>query len=89
MPILNPFLYGRPVPPERHIGRQAAIHTLFSRLHNGESTAIVGEPHIGKSSLLRYVTDTEVRTHWLGEAVAKYVFTEIDCSHAAARLYPG
>ena len=79
MPILNPFLYGNPVPPARHVGRQAAVQTLFSRLHNGESTAVVGEPHIGKSSLLRYVADEGVRVQWLGETASKYVFTEIDC----------
>jgi ABC-type phosphate/phosphonate transport system ATPase subunit len=61
MPLLNPFLYGKPVPPARFVGRRDAVRTLFSRLYNGESTAIVGEPHIGKSSLLRYVMDDDVR----------------------------
>ena len=45
MTILNPFLYGKPVPPTQHIGRRTEIRTLFSRLANGESTAIVGEPN--------------------------------------------
>ena len=44
MPLLNPFLYGKPVPPPRFVGRREAVRTLFSRLNNGESTAIVGEP---------------------------------------------
>jgi len=60
-PQLNPFLYGTPVPPSRHIGRRDAVRTLLSRLYNGESTAIVGEPHIGKSSLLRCIADEAVR----------------------------
>jgi Novel STAND NTPase 2 len=79
MPLLNPFLYGKPVPPARFVGRRDAVRTLFSRLYNGESTAIVGEPHIGKSSLLRYATDDEVRSQWLEEAAPNYFFTDIDC----------
>ena len=66
MPVLNPFLYGKPVPATRFVGRQEAVRTVFSRLFNGESTAIVGEPHIGKSSLLYYVADAGVRAEWLG-----------------------
>jgi hypothetical protein len=77
MPPLNPFLYGKPVPPVRHVGRQDKVRTLFSRLYNGESTAIVGEPHIGKSSMLRYMADEGVRAQWLSEAEAKYLFTEV------------
>ena len=79
MPLLNPFLYGKPVPPARFVGRRDAVRTLFSRLYNGESTAIVGEPHIGKSSLLRYAADDEVRAQWLDKAVPNYFFTDIDC----------
>jgi ABC-type phosphate/phosphonate transport system ATPase subunit len=79
MPALNPFLYGKPVPPGRFVGRRDAVRTLFSRLNNGESTAIVGEPHIGKSSLLRYVVYDDVRAQWLSKAASNYFFTEIDC----------
>jgi AAA ATPase domain len=79
MPLLNPFLYGKPVPPARFVGRRDAVRTLFSRLYNGESTAIVGEPHIGKSSLLRYVMDDDVRAQWLDNVAPNHFFTEIDC----------
>ena len=76
---LNPFLYGKPVPPSRFIGRQDAIRTVFSRLKNGESTAIVGEPHIGKSSLLNYVADKKRRFEWLGEEAVRLFVTVTDC----------
>src|SRR5437016_2273417 len=76
---LNPFLYGNPVPPSRFVGRQNAVRTLYGRLRNGESTAIVGEPRIGKSSLLRYIADESVRTQWLAEAATQQFITEIDC----------
>src|SRR5512135_1795414 len=85
MPLtLNPFLYGRPVPPTRFVGRADAARTIFSRLNNGESTAVVGEPHIGKSSLLAYVTDEGVRKEWLGDATGRHVFNQMDC-----HLMPG
>jgi Cdc6-like AAA superfamily ATPase len=86
MPPLNPVLYGKPVPPVRHVGRQDKVRTLFSRLYNGESTTIVGEPHIGKSSMLRYMADEGVRAQGLSEAEAKYLFAEIDC-HMLPRDY--
>ncbi|MBI5029164.1 MAG: orc1/cdc6 family replication initiation protein [Chloroflexi bacterium] len=79
MANLNPFLYGKPVPPAQHIGRRIEIRTLFSRLANGESTAIVGEPHIGKSSLLRYLADEVARSEWLGKISEQQVCIEIDC----------
>jgi hypothetical protein len=62
--MLNPFRYGKPVPPDYFFGRADSIQTVFSRLRNCESTAIVGEPHIGKSSLLRYIGDKTVWTRF-------------------------
>jgi nucleotide-binding universal stress UspA family protein len=79
MPELNPFLFGKPVPPGRFVGRQDAIRTLFSRLNQGDSTAIVGEPHIGKSSTLYYVTDEAVRAQFLGMEAARYFVVLVDC----------
>ena len=88
MRILNPFLYGKPVPPSRFVGRSAAVRTIFSRLYNGESTAIVGEPHIGKSSILSYVADHEIQAEWLGERAAKHLFAEIDCHMIPRQFSP-
>lgn len=75
---LNPFRYGKPIPPQHFVGRREALGTLFSRLRNGDSTAIVGGPHIGKSSLLRYVTEPQVQTEWLHD-LEQHVFIDIDC----------
>ncbi len=88
MLALNPFLYGKPVPPTRFVGRQDAVRTIFSRLYNGESTAIVGEPHVGKSSLLYYVADETVRAQWLGEDTAKYFVAEMDCHMMSLQYTP-
>jgi hypothetical protein len=56
---------------------------VFSRINNGESTAVVGEPHIGKSSLQRYI---RTRFHeWLSSDVTN-VIVAIDC-HVLEEAY--
>lgn len=53
--MFNPFFYGNPVSPEHFIGRKEIIADIISRLQTSQSTHIVGEPRIGKSSLLKYL----------------------------------
>jgi hypothetical protein len=86
--VLNPFLYGKPVPTGRFFGRQGQVGTLFSRLYNGESTAIVGEPHIGKTSLLKYIADEDTRREWIAQAFAQHVFIDFDCHLMTADFKP-
>ena len=76
--IPNPFRYGNPVPTEHFVGRQSELRILFSRIYNGESTAIVGGHKIGKSSLLHYIGEEKVRIAWpsLNGTMA---FLRIDC----------
>ncbi len=64
------------------------MRTIFSRLMNGESTAIVGEPHIGKSSLLGYVGDEEIRSEWLGASGSRFAVHHVDCHMASSELRP-
>jgi len=87
--VINPFLYGRPVPQSRFVGRGDAVRTVFSRIYNRESTAIVGEPHIGKSSILSYIADSAIRTEWLRERAGCCVFTTIDCHMIPRQFSPG
>jgi hypothetical protein len=75
---LNPFGYGNPVPPEQFIGRESVIRTLFERINNSESTAVVGGYRIGKTSLLRYIASEQVRSRWLGQMATQDIFVEID-----------
>jgi hypothetical protein len=60
------FIYGRPVRSGEFLDREIELSTIFSRLCNEESTAIVGEPHIGKSSLLLKLADQATRQDRLG-----------------------
>lgn len=76
----NPFTYGNPISDStRFFGRRWAIEQLFSRLRNAEfeSSSIVGERRIGKTSLLNYLTDEAVR-HSHGLDPGKYIFVYVD-----------
>ncbi len=79
MSYSNPFRYGKPVPPSHFVGRQDAVRTVFNRIRVGDSTAVVGPPHIGKSSLLRYLADPQVRGPQLDGHPVRHAFVEIDC----------
>ncbi|MCP4105151.1 MAG: hypothetical protein GY749_06385 [Desulfobacteraceae bacterium] len=46
----NPFYYGNPVSHKNFIGRAKELRRVIGRLLKGESTAIIGDPHIGKTS---------------------------------------
>ncbi len=56
----NPFTFGNPIrEPGRFIGRQAELRQVVNRLLSSahESTSIVGERRIGKTSLLMHLAD--------------------------------
>jgi hypothetical protein len=81
---LNPFIYPGPVPAERFVGREVAIYALLSRVATGQNTAVVGEPNIGKSSLLKYLIECDDSRAPLGDKAARMVFVFQDC-----HLLPG
>jgi hypothetical protein len=82
------FVYGRPVSPERFVDRQYAVQTLFDRILNGDSTAIIGDPHIGKSSLLRYIQSPRAQSEWLEDEAEIFRFSRIDCHLLAGDFSP-
>jgi AAA+ ATPase superfamily predicted ATPase len=82
----NPFIYGRPVRPGEFLDREAALRTVFNRLRNAESTAIVGEPHIGKTSLLLQIADGATQRVYLGDDTSKFVVSLRDL-HPTANDY--
>lgn len=63
----NPFVYGRPVEGENFLGRQKELVRVLNRLRNKESTAIIGDPHIGKTSFLRRLANSQELNSMLGE----------------------
>ena len=75
----NPFFYGNPVAPDRFLDRQRELRRLVSRIVNrGQSTAIVGEPRSGRTSLFLYLSAPEKRTELYGEHGDRLVFSYMD-----------
>jgi AAA+ ATPase superfamily predicted ATPase len=72
------FVYGRPVHPGEFFGRESELLTIFNRLRNRESTAIVGERRIGKTSLLLKISDHTTREYFLGDEANKIIVSLID-----------
>lgn len=79
MPI-NPFTYGKPISdPKRFFGREREVSQIFSRLLNAEfeSSSIVGERRIGKTSLLKYLSHPNIRDEH-GCDSSNFIFTYVD-----------
>ena len=74
----SPFIYGRPVRPNEFVNRKNELREIFNRLHNGESTMIIGEPHIGKSSFLLKLADESTQTQYLGLDADRLIFSLVD-----------
>ena len=76
----NPFTYGNPISdPRRFFGRAREVEQIFGRLRNEEfeSSSVVGERRIGKTSLLNYLADPDVRAaHGLDPG--RYAFVYVD-----------
>ncbi len=66
---LNPFIFASRA-DRRFVERQNEVRALFSRLHNGESTAIVGDPHIANRRQLD-IADEATRREWIAQAFAQ------------------
>lgn len=76
--LVNPYIYGRAVRPMEFLGRETELRRLFSRLATGQSTAIIGQPHVGKTSLLNYVMDPASRQAQFGAEFDRDLFCVLD-----------
>src|SRR5215469_6113672 len=86
----NPFTYGNPISdPGRFYGRAREVEQIFGRLRNeeSESSSLVGDRRIGKTSLMNYLADSSVRaTH--GLPPEQYVFVYADLQMVDAAMGP-
>ena len=76
----NPFTFGNPIrDPTRFCGRQAEIRQIVNRLISSahESTSVVGERRIGKTSLLNHLSNPKVASG-LGMPEEKFCLVYID-----------
>lgn len=76
---MNPFLHDNPVPHTHFFDRRQAVRRLKGRLlSHGQSSAVVGEPHMGKTSLLHYLASPERRAELYGDRAEGLVFSFLD-----------
>ncbi|PIE33756.1 hypothetical protein CSA56_10550 [candidate division KSB3 bacterium] len=75
---VTPFVYGRALRPTEFFDRQEGLRRLLGRLITGQSTAIVGQPHIGKTSFLNYLLNDNVRRQVVGDKLDQNIFSYID-----------
>lgn len=63
----SPFVYNTPVPPDMFVGRTQEIDQILGHLANPAriNSAVFGDPHVGKTSLLHYlVRRPEMWAQW-------------------------
>jgi AAA+ ATPase superfamily predicted ATPase len=80
MMAVNPFTFGNPIrDPARFYGRKEDLRQIVNRLRSSarESTSVVGERRIGKTSLLKYLDDKDV-ADGLGLPPVEYCMVYID-----------
>ena len=77
---MNPFTFGNPIKDPAHFyGREAEIRQITNRLLSSahESTSIIGERRIGKTSLLYHISHPEVGAR-LGLTSDKFCLVYVD-----------
>ena len=85
----NPFIYGNPVYGKQFLGRRKVLRRIVGRiLHEGQSTAVVGDPHIGKSSFLHFLATPESMTTLYGEKADMLQFSLVDIHMLGAQFTP-
>ena len=77
----NPFTYGNPISDSRRFfGRLREVEQILGRLRNEEleSSSVVGDRRIGKTSLLNYLTDPGIRAaNGLGSEGYSFVYLDL------------
>jgi len=75
----NPFYYGNPATPDQFVGRRRELRRVTGRIVNqGQSTAVVGEPRSGKTSLLLYIAAQETREELYGADGGRLMVSYMD-----------
>ena len=75
---VSPFIYGRSLSPAEFSGRWRELNRVAGRLFTGQSIAVIGQPHIGKTSLLEFIGDADARHKRFEDRFAKNLFVFLD-----------
>ena len=84
-----PFHSGNPVSAVDFLDRRQAVRRIVGRLLRGESTAVVGEPRMGKTSLLLYLAAPETRADLYGELSERLLFSFPGHPNPGQPVHPG
>lgn len=78
----NPFIIGRALEPGEMTGRRAELRMVLGRLAKRQSTAVIGPPHVGKTTLLQALADATMRQALAGNRFERDVFSFVDAMAA-------
>lgn len=75
----SPFISGNPVYPENFINREPELGRIAGRiLSHGQSSAIIGEPRSGKTSILHYLMASETQKELYENRGESLLFSYVD-----------
>jgi hypothetical protein len=75
----NPFISGNPVDSANFFNRKQPLRRVVGRLlSGGQSTAVIGEPRLGKTSLLKYLAAREKGAELYGEQAERLLIAYLD-----------
>lgn len=75
----NPFYHGNPVPQSRFLGRRGELRRISGRICNyGQSSALVGDPRVGKSSVLKYLESQQQNREFFSQFSGALYFSYLD-----------
>lgn len=83
-----PFRTGNPVPTSGFYDRRTPVRRIASRLRRGESSALVGEPRMGKTSLLHYLEHNLEQDELYGTSHVGLRFSFIDSQALGSSFTP-
>jgi hypothetical protein len=81
-----PFVSGRALKPAEFHDRQAEVQRVLDRLVTSQSTAIIGQPHSGKTSFLNYLLHPESRRQIVGHHLDRSVFAYLNSQNLGDRF---
>ncbi len=85
---ISPFIYGRAVTPTEFHNRRRTLRRLLGRLGTGQSTALIGQPHVGKTSLLNYLMDDQHRRALVGDGMDRCILSYLDSHMLGGHFTP-
>ncbi len=85
----NPFIFGPPVHPQNLIGRTRELRRISGRILNqGQSSALIGEPRTGKTSILNYLMSPISANDLYGTDADKLLFAYVDAQTLGGNFIP-